>query len=99
MNDSEKKTIASIARRVHALLNALHATHPENPTFVQVGFLEGHGIVVDFIANNEPGLALEHLLYMIHESEIEVPAEDIRALHALADKYAINHGYLIEDEQ
>ena len=65
-------------------------------TFEQVGFLSGGEIVNGNLDNGEWGIALEHLLYMIHESETNTPPEDICLLHAIADKYNISNKYASE---
>jgi hypothetical protein len=38
----------------------------------QAGFLNGAEIVEDFLVHGEPGLALEHLIYMVYEPDLPI---------------------------
>ncbi len=62
--------IIEAAEIAQQLITALHEADPENAAFEQAGLLGGREIVVDFIEHGEWGCALDHLLYMIHESDI-----------------------------
>lgn len=41
-------------------------------TLDQAGLRDGQVTVVDYIRNGEPGLALEHLIYMVREAALEI---------------------------
>ena len=43
---------------------------PEDSGFEQEGLLNGKEIVEEYLAHSEPGLALEHLIYMVAETDI-----------------------------
>ena len=62
-------------------------------TFEQVGILDGHEMIRDFVDRNEWGLALEHLLYIIHESAIVFPADDLENLYSIASRNGIRNPY------
>ncbi len=75
------------------LIDDLHDRDPRNDTFAQVGLLDGLQIISDFLSHNEMGLALEHLLYMIHESDIKFEQERVVRLHSLAAQLNIDNHY------
>src|SRR5436305_7725788 len=45
----------------------------------QAGLRDGEKVVLDFLRHGEPGLALEHLIYMIHEPGLVIsrPAHEL----------------------
>lgn len=49
----------------------------EGSNLDQLGLRDGKSIVEDFLNHNEPGLALEHLVYMIEETDM-VLSEEVR---------------------
>jgi len=69
------------------LIDELYRNNPANETFEQVGILNGKEIVNDFIDHGELGVALDHLLYMIHESDIQFPLEALKELLSIASEY------------
>ncbi len=77
----------------HQLIHELKQRDPDNSTFDQVGLLGGRTIALEYLQYGEVGLALEHLLYMIHEADIGFPRERVVQLHAMAanDKLFVNH--------
>lgn len=81
------------AEMTHCLIHELHKTDPDNETFTQVGLLDGRDIVVDYLSQNEIGTALEHLLYMIHESDIAFDADQVTCLHELAAELGVCNHY------
>lgn len=81
--DAIKLTI-SAAQKAQTLVNALRKNNPENEAFEQAGILDGQLINTDYIDHNERGLALEHLFYVIYESEINFPEEELEQLHEIA---------------
>lgn len=87
-----RKTNPNIAKLLEAtdkaqgLINDLHQADPANATFKQTGILDGREIIQDYIEHNEWGVALEHLLYMIHESEITFAADELYELHSIASR-------------
>lgn len=80
------------------LILKLHATDPTNITFEQVGLLDGQEIVFDFLKHNERGCALDHLLYMIHESDIRYPREIMLELHEIARSLNMKNHYSKENQ-
>ena len=38
----------------------------------QAGLSDGADVVLDYLAVGEPGLALEHLIYMVHEPRLPI---------------------------
>jgi len=79
--------------KAQGLINDLHQADPANATFEQTGILDGREIIQDYVEHNEWGVAFEHLLYMIHESEIAFPSEELDELHAIASRNGIENPY------
>lgn len=90
MREPEIKELAKIADN---LIADLYSKNPKSSVFEQEGILNGRDIVLDYIHHNEIGLATEHLLYMIHESEIDYPREKLICLHKIADSLKLNVFY------
>ena len=91
--DEHERCIRNAAQVAHDLLHALHRANPSDPTFDQVGFLDGRDSVIDYIEHGERGVALEHLLYMIHEANIAFPHALLLRLHEIAEEYGLDVGY------
>lgn len=91
--NSAVKCILGAADNAQRLIVELHQLDPGRETFEQVGFLNGREIIKDYIDHNEWGLALEHLLYMIHESDISFPVDVLVELHELARQNGIPNKY------
>ena len=89
----KKKRIRHFSLLAHSLITELHAADPNDETFDQLGILDGHSQVVDFLEHDEWGLAIEHVLYMVHESNIDFPDHELKALHALAERLGVRHSY------
>jgi len=54
---------------------------PEPGTALDQAFLlDGRVVVVDYLAHGEPGLAFDHLLYMIREPALQIRDETARRL-------------------
>ena len=75
------------------LIKHLYESDPNNITFNQLGLLDGQDIVMDFIEAGEWGCALDHLLYMIHESDIPFPRETMFELHKIAELHNMGNHY------
>lgn len=71
-----------------------HTKDPESDTFDQAGILTGKEIVLSYLEHGEFGVAVEHLLYMIHESEIFYPKSKLTALHEIAKKLNVVNNYV-----
>ncbi len=89
-------SIRSFTETAQLLIAELRRVKPEDETFDQVGILDGHTIVAEFLDHGEFGVAIEHVLYMIHESNISFPAEELNALHALAKQLGARNDYKAE---
>ena len=87
------QTIIDAANVAHELVNELWQQEPQHETFEQSGLLDGRATVLDFLRHGEWGQALEHLLYMIHESAIDFPSGTVGELHQLAEKYDVPNSY------
>ena len=55
--------------------------------------LNGSKIVREYLDEGEYGLAAEHLLYMVYESEVSYSNEIIKELTDFADEYKIKNPY------
>ncbi|MCC9601134.1 hypothetical protein LOC67_11310 [Stieleria sp. JC731] len=92
-----RNTIRTSTDEVQALILELHEQDPDNETFSQVGILNGSETVAEYLKHNELGVALDHLLYMIHESDIRYDIERVKQLHALAVQLNIRNHYTAEN--
>ena len=89
----KKRKIRCFSLIAHSLITELHAANPNDETFGQLGILDGHSIVDGHLEHGEWGLAIEHVLYMVHESNIDFPGDELVALHALAERLGVLHSY------
>jgi hypothetical protein len=89
----KKKKIRHFSLLAHSLITELYASNPNDETFDQLGILDGHSIVASYLEHDEWGLAIEHVLYMVHESNIDFPDAEVKALHALAERVGIRNSY------
>jgi len=94
---SKNKKIRSFSLIAQSLITDLHNANPRDETFDQLGILDGHSQVSDFLDHNEWGLALEHVLYMIYESNIVFPSDELKALHSLAERLGVHTSYKVND--
>ena len=69
-----------------ALIADAYDKDPSNVSLDQEGLITGKQIVLDYISHGEHGLAIEHLLYMIHESEVTYPKDKLVSLHEIAKR-------------
>ena len=90
-----KRKIRHFSLIADSLIRELHATNPNDETFDQLGILDGHSHVEKYLEHGEWGLAIEHVLYMVHESNIDFPDDELTALHALAERLGILHSYRV----
>lgn len=91
--EKTSQPILLLARKIQNLLNQLYDKEPENITFEQEGILNGLTIVQEYLDEGEYGIAVDHLFYMVYESEISYPKEIIEELTDLAEKYKIKNPY------
>jgi len=75
------------------LINDLYAADPDHSTFNEAGLLYGHEVVSDWMHHGEYDIAVEHLLYMIHSSDISYPRERMLRLHEYAKEASIRNIY------
>ncbi|GAB5515426.1 MAG: hypothetical protein Rhob2KO_31510 [Rhodopirellula baltica] len=92
-----RNLIDTCTSEVQILIRELHGRDPNNETFSQVGILNGSDTVADYLTHNELGVALDHLLYMIHESDIRYDLERVKELHALAIQLKVRNHYTAEN--
>lgn len=85
--------IKEAARLAQDLISNLYVSDPKNDMFTQTGFLDGEKTVLDYIAHGELGVALEHLLYTIHEANIKFPKEMVVNIHKIARDLDISNPY------
>ena len=81
---SLSKLILSVLDDVEPLMQAAFDAVGGSPepgsTLDQVFLLNGREVVVDYLRHGEPGLALDHLLYMIEEPDLVVSGDTARRL-------------------
>jgi len=86
--------IERLSKLAQKLIDQLQSSDSNNETFEQSGILNGQEIVIDYIKHGELGLSLEHLLYMIHESCITFPLNELGKLHSLANELGVRNNYV-----
>jgi hypothetical protein len=78
--------ITEALTEVDALMRAVFAkvggVAPTGSTLDQNGLSDGGDVVLDYLANGEPGLALEHLIYMVHEPELPISRRTYACIEA-----------------
>lgn len=85
----QTNSILNLSSEVQGLIDELHKRAPDDRTFDQVGIINSHTIIRDYVDNNEIGVAVEHLLYVITESNIEFPEKKKAAVVAAAKDLGI----------
>lgn len=60
---------------------------PDDHPLAQSGLENGVEIVLDYLAHGEPGIALDHLCYMINEPPLAISAEAIEKLARVAQAF------------
>jgi hypothetical protein len=91
-------TIENAAEVAQKLITALYCSDPDAPTFQQAGLLDGRDTVIDYLNHGEWECGLHHLLYMIHESDIRFPRDQMLELHAMARKSSLKNHYSQENQ-
>jgi hypothetical protein len=85
--------ILALSKLAQSLIEQLYARNPCDETFAQAGITCGQETVEGYIHHDEPILALEHLLYIIYESNICFPTEMLHLLHQIAKEYGVATRY------
>mgnify|MGYP001825399768 CR=1 FL=1 len=85
--------IRAFTETAQSLISELHRANPNDETFDQVGILDAKTIVTDYLDYGEPELALKHLLYIVHESNIDFPASDLNELHSIVKQLGVRNFY------
>lgn len=89
----DEENLLELSQTAQDLILDLQGREPDNETFEQEGIIDGLAIIKNFVKENEIGIAIEHLLYMVHESDISYPSESLENLHKLVAKYKTNNYY------
>ena len=84
---SLEKLISTVAHEVQAQLTAMYAQGVSTPgsALDQLGLRNGADIVLDYLTHGEAGAAFDHLLYMIIEPDLALPAPLLSQLRQAAD--------------
>lgn len=91
--DDAIRTIGECAETAQRQIRELYKRDPDNATFTQAGLLNGQDLVEELLSHSEWGIAVEHLLYMIHESDIAFEMTRVVHLHAIAEQFGIDNHY------
>lgn len=81
--------IIALSKVAQSLIYQLYDQNPCDETFEQGGIICGQETVEGYIHANEPNLAIEHLLYIIYESNISFPIERLELIHQIAKEYGV----------
>ncbi len=64
----------------------------------QLGLRDGLEIVRDYLQHGEAGVAFEHLLYMVKELDLVLPADTYALIEQEGDKLGLHAQHLSADE-
>jgi hypothetical protein len=67
-----KDALAEVEALMRAAFAKVGGVAPKGSALDQAGLNNGRDVVLEHLANGEPGLALEHLIYMVHEAELPI---------------------------
>ena len=86
VSDLILSVLSDVEPLMQAAFDAVGGLPEPGSALDQVNLLEGREVIVDYLAHGEPGVAFDHLLYMIREPPLTIPAEalDRLALAGLA---------------
>lgn len=91
--NKDKENLLNLGQLAQNLIFDLQVRDPNNETFEQEGIINGLLTIKDYISESEIELAIEHLLYMVNESDISYPTESCDELNNLVTKYKIANPY------
>ena len=86
----EKKILAlslEAQAQINELFEASDDPPPEGSALEQAGLRNGNEIIEEYLRHGELGLAVDHLRYMVEETEIELKESSILALDFLIQDY------------
>lgn len=72
--------LADVEPLMQAAFDEVGGSPPPGSALDQVFLLNGREVVEDYLKHGEPGLALDHLIYMIGEPGLPISAETHRRL-------------------
>ncbi len=78
-----KSLILGATEEAQALLDELYRRTPKpasDSPLDQAGLRDGASVVRDYLEHGEPGVAFEHLIYMIVEAGLRVSEESCRSI-------------------
>jgi len=73
--DCIKRALPEVVERMRREFAEAGGSPEPGSALDQAGLLDGEEIVLDYLRHGEPGLALEHLIYMIHEAGLAISIE------------------------
>lgn len=93
MQDRPVDALLDLAARVQAQIAGMYEREgvPEPDSELdQVGLRDGQSIVMDYVRHGEEGLAAEHLLYMVSETEVRLSVADYGLLQRILEHYRVS---------
>ncbi|QNN22935.1 hypothetical protein HED60_11880 [Planctomycetales bacterium ZRK34] len=96
LNPKAESLIRRAAKEVQPILDELYANgQPSTDSPLnQCGLRDGFQIISDYLAHGEIGLALGHLLYMVSELALDLPAQVRADIHQAAKLLGVLHPWL-----
>ena len=92
MGRPEDHVLASartIQRRLDELYEAVDGSPEPGSALDQAGLRDGLDIVEEYLRHGELGIAVEHVVYMVVESELELPKSELHALASLCSAHGV----------
>lgn len=72
VDDCIREALAEVDLLMQAAFEKVGGVAPPGSALDQNGLVDGHGRVTELINVGEPGLALEHLIYMVDEPSLAI---------------------------
>lgn len=79
-----------VQNKVDKLYKELNSKESIKEIFKQSGLLNGKRIIDEYLEYNEYGIAIDHLLYMISETKIQLKNEELIRLKSLCEHLKID---------
>ncbi len=77
-----EEALPEVTRLMEEKLAQVNGNPEQGSALDQCGLSNGAKIVSDYIAQNEPGVALEHLCYMIEEADLPISGKTYTLIKA-----------------
>lgn len=88
-NDLILSVLSDVEPLMQAAFDSVRGTPPSGSALDQVFLLDGREVVVDYLEHGEPGLALEHVIYMISALPQDISQETYQRLSSAGSELGL----------